>query len=226
MDTVTIFNLALSSCGISAAVALPLEKSVEAEVCRTWFPVVRDHILRSAPWPSTKAFRRLGVLAERNFDNQWVSTDPDPIYRFAYGVPNDMLAPRYLTNYERFELGVYEGNKLALMTNAEDAILIYTKRQENPTLWDTNLQLAIAYGLGSFIAQPLTGKPATARLLREQADGIISLARVAAANNDTIGYETIPSWLAARGSVLTAPETRYIYPYSALLSEMGATDVK
>jgi len=224
MDTVTLFNLALSSCGTRAAVSSPNENSREAEICRTWYPIVRDHILRAAPWPSTRAEKRLAVLAERDFDLQWTSTDPSPTFTYAYSVPADMLAPRHLTDYSRFILGVHNGTTSAIMTNSEDAILVYTRRQTDPNMWDTQLQLAIAFGLGSFICKPLNGKVSTANAMREEANGLINSARVSAANTDFVAQESSPDWLAKRGSAYDAPSTRYIYPLGTMLIEQGATD--
>lgn len=224
MDTTKIFNLALSACGTRAAVSSPDENSREAEICRTWYEIVRDHILRAAPWPSTKGHRRLAVLAERDWTLPWETLDPDPTFTYAYGVPADMLAPRYITDYSRFNLSLYSNTTPALMCNSEDAILVYTLRQEDPNKWDSQLQMAIAFGLGSYICQPLNGKNSRAAQMQKEADSLIMGARVAAANTDAMDQDSIPTWLSSRGTALAAPSTRYIYPYANLLSEQGATD--
>jgi hypothetical protein len=224
MDTTKIFNLALSACGVRAAVSSPDHSSREAEICRTWYGVVRDHILRAAPWPGTRGHARLAVLAERDFSKQWQSSDPEPTYRFAYGTPPDMLAPRYITDYSNFVLGLYNNKTSAIMCNSVDAILVYTLRQEDPNKWDTNLQMAIALGLGSFICQPLTGKNSRAVAMQKDADALILQARVSAANTDTDQHDSIPTWMSARGTALAPPATRFIYPYTNLLSAQGATD--
>lgn len=224
MDTTKIFNLALSACGVRAAVSSPDTNSREAEICRTWYDLVRDHILRAAPWPGTRGYARLALLAERDFSQQWQATDPEPIYRYAYSVPSDMLAPRYLTDYASFVLGLYNNTTQAVMCNSVDAILVYTLRQDDPNKWDTSLQMAIALGLGSFICQPLTGKSSRAAAMQKEADALILQARVAAANNDTDHYDSIPTWLSARGTALASPAARFIFPFTNLLSAPGATD--
>src|SRR6478735_3780370 len=157
-DEVSIYNLALNAVGTRSNITSPSEKSREAELCRLWFGPVRDQVLRAAPWPSCKAWQRLAVLKERDSQEAWTVGDPDPEYQFAYSVPSDMISPRYLAGFQRFSLQTFPGNKLAIMTNETQALLCYTKRQETIALWDVGLQMAIVYGLASYIAMPLHGK--------------------------------------------------------------------
>lgn len=222
-DEVSIYNLALSSIGTRSSVALPTEKSREAEICRLWFGPVRDRVLRAAPWPSTRAWARLALLKERDYDDRWVADDPEPEFLYAYSPPSDMLAPRYLAGYQRFTLASYPGNKLAIMTNQHQALLCYTKKQPVIGLWDAGLQMAIVNALAAHIALPLHGKTARARNALEQANTLIMQAREEAANDDVDSTESIPPWIAARGYTGTLNETRYIYPNGSLFSagELG-----
>jgi hypothetical protein len=218
MDEVSIYNMALDAVGARSKVSLPTEKSREAEECRLWFGPARDQVLRAARWPSAKAWYRLPLLKERNGDNSWVSDDPEPGYAYAYGVPSDMLAPRFLAGYEAFTLSTYPGNKMAIMTNVADALICYTKSQTNISLWDTGLRMAIVYGLAAHIAMPLQGKASRARNAIEQANSLIMSAREDAANTDTERLETIPSWISARGYGIAPTSTRYFYPLGDLFS--------
>jgi hypothetical protein len=217
-DEVSIYNLALSLVGTRSNVALPNEKSREAEICRLWFGPVRDRVLRAAPWPSTRAWSRLPLLKVRDSDQAWVADDPAPEFLFAYGVPSDMLAPRYLAGYQRFSLSSYPGNRLAIMTNQEDALLCYTSRQVVIGLWDTALQTAVVNALAAHIAMPLHGKASRAREALDQANSAIMQAREEAANIDMAPVETIPPWIQARGYGGSLSETRYFYPYGNLFS--------
>lgn len=217
-DEVSIYNLALNAVGTRSNVALPSEKSREAEVCRLWFGPVRDRVLRAAPWASTRAWQRLALLKERDSDEAWVATDPEPGFLFAYGVPSDMLAPRFLAGYQRFSMSSYPGNKLAIMTNVEDALLTYTRRQEVIGLWDTALQMAIVYALAAHIAMPLHGKSQRAKNALEQANEFILAAREENANNDMSVVESIPSWILVRGFSGEISDTRYFYPFGNLFT--------
>lgn len=222
-DEVSIYNLALNAVGTRSTVAAPTEKSREAEVCRLWFGPVRDRVLRAAPWASTKAWGRLPLLKQRDDQESWTPNDPEPGYAYAYGVPQDMLAPRYLAGYQRFVMSSYPGNKLAIMTNEPNALLTYTRRQEVVGLWDPGLQMAIVYALAAHIAMPLHGKAARARAAMEQANDYILAAREENANNDMAQVEAIPPWIQARGYGAALTDTRYFYPNGNLFSagELG-----
>lgn len=224
-DVVGIFNLALSAVGSKSSISSPTERSREAEVCNLWYESVRDQVLHAAPWPATRASARLAVLAERDVADAWVASDPDPGYAFAYSAPSNMLRPRHLADFTRFILGVTTTNKRAIMTNTEDAILIYTKRQTNPNLWDSELHLAVVYALAAHIAMPLTAKLERAKYVEAQANNIITAARVAAANVDENQYESIPDWFAARGYAGVAPLTRYVYEFGPLIQVTSGVGV-
>jgi hypothetical protein len=107
---------------------------------------------------------------------------------------------------------------MAINTQQENAILCYTVVQDNVSLWDPQLTLAIAFALGSFISLPLHGKPARARLVEERANQLVYQARENAANSDENQYETIPDWIAARGFALSAPQSRFYWPNGPMIS--------
>lgn len=223
MDEVGIYNLALNSVGTRARVALPSESSREAEVCSLWFGPVRDQVLRGAHWASTRAAARLSVLAERDFGEDWVSTDPEPDFRFAYALPSDFLYPWYTNTFSPFKLGIYGGVTPALMSDEEEIILHYTSRQTQISLWDADLQMAVVHGLAAYIAMPLHGKPGRAREAADRANEIITAARVKAANADQRQYEHIPETLRARGYAGGWGQNGFIYPYGSLLTSAGTS---
>lgn len=222
-DEVSIYNLALSSVGTRSMVALPNEKSREAEICRLWFGPVRDRVLRAAPWSSTKAWSRLALMKERDTNSPWADNDPEPQYSYAYAIPQDMLSPRYLAGYQRFSLSSYPGNKLAIMTSQPNALLCYTVRQEVIGLWDPGLQQAVVYALAAHIAMPLHGKADRARNALEQANSLIMQAREENANDDMDQIDAVPSWIQARGYTGEFSATRFFYPTGDLFSvgELG-----
>lgn len=219
-DEVSIFNLALNAIGGRSNLSSTTERDRGAEVCRLWYPVVRDQVLASAPWPSCKAFSRLALLSQRA-DAEWVPTDPEPGYSYAYSSPSDMLHPRYLSDFSKFSMSSYSGNKKALNTNIPDPVLVYTKRNYVVGSWESELQMAIAYGLAANIAMPITGKAQRAQLMIQQANDLVLTARQNAANESEESYETLPDWISARG--YSMPSTvRFFYPMGALLTSANS----
>lgn len=209
-DEVGVYNLALNAVGERSNLSSPTENSRQAEVCRLWYETVRNHILSAAPWPEAMAFDYLALLDEQD-NNTWTAGEPRPGYRYVYAEPSDCLRPRYLSTFEPFMRT--EGR---IHTNTQSAILFYTKKQANVSLWSSDLLMAIAYGLAAHICNPLSGKPSRARVLADQANELILGARVNAANSQTEQHESIPEWIRARG--YTIPERqRFIYPMGNLL---------
>lgn len=209
---VTIFNWALAAVGTRSRVQATSEASDEAANCVLWYESVRDQILRSAPWDCARKYRRLSVNAERTGEAAWVNTDPAPGWRFAYFLPADFLWPRFLTTYSRFELGINEADQRVLYSNDEGAILCYTKRQTQVSLWDADLQAAVGFALGAHIAMKLTGSQDKVRLVTAQAIDKILAARQAAANAPNFSFDSVPEWIAGRGYGGVAPASPFIYP--------------
>lgn len=216
---VEVYNLALNAVGTRSNISSPTEISREAEVCNLWYLAVRDQILAAAPWPEATKIAFLPLLAEQD-DDEWLATEPRQGYQYVYGLPSDALRPRYMTDFSRFLYTSFNDQR-ALHSNVESAVLAYTSRLTNVSLWDPELQMAIVYGLAANICMPLSGKPSRAKMLIEQANELILNARVSAANSNYEAHESVPDWIAARG-YNSGASTRYFYPYGGLLSLTSA----
>lgn len=224
-DEVSIFNLALDAVGTRTDVSSTTEQSREAEVCRLWFGPTRDLVLCAAPWSVATAYARLAVLTTRDDTLQWAATDPAPGYKFAYASPSDMIYPRFMSTYGRFIQGI-QGSSRAIMTQDEEALLVYTRRFETVGLWSPDLYMAVVWALAAFIAMPLHGKIQRAKAAQEQANILLLQARMNDANAQENMLDTIPDWIAARGSNFTAPQVRYYYPYGPLIAVTEAAGVR
>lgn len=221
-DLTSVFNRALSAVGTRYMVSDPDEASSEAEICRLWYEEARDQVLRAAPWPSAQSAKRLTLLRERDNDELWTTSDPSPNWQYAYAVPNDMLYPRHLGTYGRFQLATIPAdNRLAIMTMEASPVMVYTRKQEDVGLWDVDLRLAITYALAAHIAMPLHGKADRAKLAQIMANELIMTARVNAANANVGSFETVPDWLSARGYAGSGPQGRYLYEYGSLIAVMN-----
>lgn len=220
---IDLYNLALSACGATGSVATIFETGVLARTCNRWYEPVRLFIFRSAHWACLTRHARLGLLVERDTTADWVSTDPQPGWIYAYGAPSDMVAARHLTDYSRFGTGVYvPTNVPAIFTDTEDAILTYTADVTDVSLWDVGLYMALVYGLAMHIARPLTGKRERSRDLMESANMLIAQARADSANEQAGVQDSLPEWIEARGYAGGINRTRYIAPFGQMLTATGA----
>lgn len=219
MNKVEVFNLALSAMGTRNRVSSPTEASTEARECALWYDVVRKQVLCAAPFQEATANARLAVQAER-VGADWVSSDPDPGWRFSYSTPDDMLRPRHLATFDTFIMSASATNEKRITTNAESAILIYTRDQENIDMWSPALITAIAYGLASAVCMKLGGKMDRVQLVAQQANNLLLQARTYSGNTDDYQLESLPPWLSARG-VPSSPASRYIYPYGPMFVPGG-----
>lgn len=211
-SVVSVFNLACSAIGTRARIASPTEATREAEVCLDWYEIVRDRVLQMAPWPEARASARLALNAERDDALDWEAADPSPGFFFSYNLPSDHLHPRFLTGHTKFDVALGADNRMQIQTQIENAILVYTKRQEDPTVWGPQLSLAIIYSLGAFIAMPLHAKSGRASAMLTQANQLVADARITAANMGDWTLDSMPPWLAARGYSDMTSESRFYYP--------------
>lgn len=217
-SVVDIYNLACSQVPTRSDVGSVDEDSVEADACNLWYePTVRS-ILRAAPWPFATGYSRLAVVFERDYSLDWdFDTSPPPDWRFEYAMPAGLLRPRFLSSFERFDLSS-RGSSNTLITNAEQAILAYTRDELGVNMWDEHFTLAVVKALAANITLKLSGKTNRARNNLEEANDIIRQARASAANDADLGrYDSSPSWFAVRGVVAANP-VKYVFPDGPLLS--------
>lgn len=214
-DVVTIWNQAVSAAGGRGLISAENESSRSADLCRLWYPTVRDNVLKAASWPGGKNWVSLALLTTREQNDEWTAADPAPTWLYAYSAPSDMIAPRYLASYARFERGLLEG-AAAIFTNQEDAILHYLMRQTDVTLWDSGLEFAVIYALAANLAMPLSGKRTHAEWLMNQARERILVAATDVANESDDLEDTLAPWTHARGYETLPSPTRFTYPYEVL----------
>lgn len=216
-DQVTIYNLALSAVGTRARVSALDEETREAQICNTWYPLVRDTALRAANWPSCRSVARLALQQMASSDSDWTEGDPEPGWTYRYALPVDFLYPRWLSDYSNFTLCSFN-NTTMLQANTEYPVLIYTKRQENPGTWDPDLFKAVALGLAAAIALPLHGKADRANVAIQDANTLILRARENMANENVEAQDSLPDWLLARGASIGTVYNKFIYQSGPLFS--------
>lgn len=210
---VTVAKLALGALGSDTSIESLTEVSRGAELCNLHYEFARDLVFSAAPWAPLTGYSRLAVAATRDMAENWVTADPPPGWLYAFHNPSDMLRPRYLTSYARF-LPSTVGSTQVIAANEETPILVYTKRLENPQLWGVDLLTAVYLTLASMIAKGLTGKDSDLQNMFQLAEQRVLQARANYANTVNTNLESMPDWITARGSAITPPEQRYVYPWA------------
>ena len=207
---VDLFNRALSEVGADSSVSEENEQSREASLCRLWYEPSRDSVLRAAPWPSATKYARLAKVAERDQDEPWKNSDPDPQFRYSFAVPSDLLRPFHLHDFSRF---AFTGNRISC--ESPDPILYYISRQVDITSWSVDLQNAVIYRLASHIAKPYTGSTDLAQLAMQKALMLTEDAITTAANQQHMQYDTLPEFIQARGYAEYPYHQRYYFPFTS-----------
>lgn len=163
-SAVTHANAALSLIGADAVVSSidPSDGSVEAGHCKRFFALARRGLLEKGVWTFAKTRATLALL----------STNPSTRWAFAYSLPSDCLRPlRVLTAgvttvFQLYNpnIGVlpneedsapYEIENGVLLTNEEDATLIYLRDVTDTTTWTPTFDEAFAMLLASYLCGPI-----------------------------------------------------------------------
>jgi hypothetical protein len=158
-----ICNLALSNIGISQWVAnIETDRSNEAIVCNRWYDITVDFTLRDYDWNFAR--RRLALAA--------LTTALPSEWDYVYAYPTDCLIIRRIqregfrkdTIASRipYEVGGETGmnaDTRVIYTDEINAVVVYTKKITDPSLFDPHFVLALGYALAANIALPLAVKP-------------------------------------------------------------------
>lgn len=215
-STVDICNLALSHLGNKAQVVSisPVDGSVEADYCARFFSIARDEVLEMNDW----TFARTRIALSQ------LSTNPSTVWQYAYSRPADCITPRRMmtgdaTLHEDDSVDFdQEGD--VLLTNLQNAILVYTRPVEDPTRFSPGFVTALSYKLAAYLAGPiLRGDSGTnaAGSLHGIAAQKAKEATSFDANRSWRSDEFVPSMVAARGGQVPGTSTGsnpVIYPES------------
>lgn len=212
-----LFALAVSACHGDSTPEGLISSSRAYTLCERWYDIVRKTILRAAYWPSVTSTGYLAVLAEASATREWAEGDPTPPWRYVYGLPSNYIRARYLTTYAKFEMTSFSGAP-ALQCDEQKAILVYTRDEENITLWEEDLKMAVIYGLASHIGAELTGSRYIIERNIANTDQLIGVARANFMNENSMTLETVPPWISERGFI-NAPKPRFYYPEGAMLAQ-------
>jgi hypothetical protein len=155
ISTVQIANFALSKIGSDATIESLTENSSEANICNLWIEHTRLQALAAYDW----SFARVRATLAAHGDD----APTDWAYRYIY--PVDCVKARFLENPGGSEADPVpyaveqsDSGSKSIVTDLNEAKLIYTKDVTVPGLYTPYFIEAYAVLLGAHVAYALTGK--------------------------------------------------------------------
>lgn len=226
-SVVDIYNQALSVTGAQGKLTSVSQNTREAEVCNIHYADVLTQVFSSAFWSSLRAVAQLTLVVERDYAEDWVSTDPAPDWRFAYRLPAGFVYPRWINGYAPFTLGVV-GTETLLQTDVEDAVLTYTALVEDPDRWEPLLRSMVVAALAEAVARPLRVSDTQYRRVSLYFERTYQSVLTLQANMESPAQvETIPDWISVRaGGFSPRTVAQFIYPTQTLAHGYGQVQLQ
>lgn len=137
MDPVTICNMALMAAGIPAITSFE-ETNNNAKLCKSFYPILRDQVLRDHTWSFATAYADLQELAEPS---------PDTEYPCQCALPADCV--RIISLQDR---SPYRCTGRKILLQHYPATLVYIRQEENCGLYDAAFVDALKNLLAAEIA--------------------------------------------------------------------------
>ena len=204
--------MALSHIGAKNTIESLTENSAEAAACATWYDVALETTLEMNDWTFARKRVALSLDSEEAPESEW---------SYRYVLPADCIVPRRLEFPEALlaEPGNYlfsgvdtaqkplipydlelsdDGERKTLLTNLEDAVLVYTSYITNTVLFSSSFKLTLSYQLAHFIAVQLTGKAKLKEDLWQYARASLNMAGASDGNANVDRKPPDAPWISGR----------------------------
>lgn len=181
ISPVMICNMALSHLGHGSRIESLDENSREAKECKLWYDYSRRAALSSFPWSFATVEANLSAHSEAPPDN-WG-------YRYQY--PATCLRAQKIVDELAYSDGdaipfkvraSSDGRTKTILTDQDNAILMFTINQESTELFDPEFVQAFSFYLAHRIAFAITGKVALVDKMRERFTEAVMFAEASNAN--------------------------------------------
>lgn len=188
MDSVSICNLALGMLGIPAIASME-EPNNNAKLCKRFFPVLRDRVLRDHSWSFATASCAVQVLAEKSYD---------PEYEHVCLLPGDCIRVLRLIGggrYRRLGHRIY--------VNEPEAVVEYIRRVENPEEFDETFTEALQYLLAAEIGMASTRDAQLISFYRKEYEQRLAIARSIDSQENRFAMQNSAKrsrWIESRGA--------------------------
>ena len=169
-----IYNITLNILGVST----PLENSDfddnRAILLNNYYELARDYVLKDFDWNFASCFKKLSLCGEGIEES---------CYKYCYDYPNDCICARDVFSKDDFVLKKFSINALkdgskAILTDAEDAVLRYTKRIDKEVFYSAEYTMALSYYLASLTSNVISGSLQKGELAYEKYKQILKHAKL------------------------------------------------
>lgn len=199
LSKVQIANMALSNLGDSSSIEAFTEQTPQARQVRLWYDVSRIATLEAFDWSFARKRRALALHGD---------DPPDGVWSYRYQYPDDCVSARMFENPLGHEANAIpfkveqseDGFEKTILTDLEDAVLVYTKDVENPGLYTLHFAKALSYILAHHMAISITGKISMQDKMFERWQLFIALAPSFDANESIQREPREAEWIRGRES--------------------------
>lgn len=196
---VEIANLALSNLGDRATVASldPPEGSAQAEHCARFYPIARDMLLEMHAWGFATRHATLALLVDTPLHWLYTYVLPADCIRVQAVLPPESTDDKGVD----FALGLNALGQRVLYSNTEGAVVRYTARVIDTTLFSPMFTMALSWKLSALLAGAILkgdAGAAQARTCEQMMAAYLGQARVSDANQRQVPKSHTPAWIGGR----------------------------
>jgi len=187
MNTIEICNLSLMMIGMPTITSFE-DANNNARMCKEFFPVVRDRVLRDHCWSFAVSYASLQTTTDTSYE---------PDFPFVCAMPVDLIRILEVDGGEPY---LHVGNRI--LTQRQGAKLKYIRRVEDPEQFDPLFTEAVQYALAGEIIITNTRDAQMVNFYRNEYERRLAIARsIDTAENR---HELTPrpqrsNWIEARG---------------------------
>ena len=171
MNVIELCANALAALGASPISSFD-DGSDGARLCRSFWPRVRDRVLRSHPWNC--AIRRAVLAAD--------AEAPEFDFSAQYTLPADWLRTLQVGRAGYMPAYRTEGRKI--LCNESALPLVYVFRNEDVSSWDSLLVDAMTAAMATVLAYPITESTSLRESFRQELIGLLKEARAVDGQDD------------------------------------------
>lgn len=213
----------------SVSSILPSDGSTEGDAASILYNPLIDSLHRSANWNFARKQEQLTLIRAFSVNGVVSDDPPPQPWLYEYLYPADCIRARFLqpflsignttspplTTADNIIPTFYESNPIkfivannrnlsghptrVILTNMQNAILVYTMRVEDPGLWDPQFLDAASAYLGAWLINALARNRAQLNDMISIVKEIVGEARRTDGDEGITSADHLPDWMAVRG---------------------------